>query len=145
MPRENNRNNLNVRQVRFKELYLGDDKRFAKNAYKCALEAGYSESYAKARSCELLDKLGITEEIKEINEKVTEDLGITFEWVANALKKNYELALTPDGETGRIDVRASSDALKELNKMFGHNAPEKREISSEVKIVPDFGDGGDDL
>ena len=131
---------LTAKQKAFCDKYIE-----CKNATESAKFAGYSEKTAYSQGQRLLKNVEVRKYVDEKLKKESEDLGITFEWVANALKKNYELALTPDGETGRIDVRASSDALKELNKMFGHNAPEKREISSEVKIVPDFGDGGDDL
>ena len=129
-----------------KEKLFADNYIVSKNGMRSAIDAGYKESYAKTCAHKMLEKPRIKDYIDSKLEKESEDLGITFEWVANALKQNYQLALTPDGETGRVDVRASSDALKELNKMFGHNAPDKLDVNSNVNVVSDFGDDeGDNL
>jgi phage terminase small subunit len=116
-----------------------------KNATESALFAGYSEKTASEMGYENLNKPQLKSYIDERLEKVSEKLKITFEDCLEALWENHQLARAPDGESGRIDVRASSDAIKEVNKMLGHNAPERREINSNVNIGGDFGDGGDDL
>ncbi|MBL1125785.1 terminase small subunit [Streptococcus suis] len=51
---------LTLKQKRFADEYI-----ITGNAYKSAIEAGYSKKYAKARSSELLENIGIKSYIAE--------------------------------------------------------------------------------
>ncbi len=114
-----------------------------RNATEAAIFAGYSENSSKVIGCENLTKPYIKEYIDKSLEQVADKLDLSFETIAKALWSNHLLAQAPNGEDGRIDVRASSDALKELNKMMGHNAPIKTENKTEItsrELLPEFGE-----
>lgn len=63
---------LNERQRRFADEYI-----ISGNAYQSALKAGYSEKYAKARSSELLDNVGISDYIKNRMEELQDEKILT--------------------------------------------------------------------
>ncbi|WP_230684040.1 terminase small subunit, partial [Streptococcus pneumoniae] len=63
---------LRIKQKRFADEYI-----ISGNAYQSALRAGYSEKYAKARSSELLDNVGISDYIKNRMEELQDEKILT--------------------------------------------------------------------
>ncbi|MDO1446278.1 terminase small subunit [Rhodocytophaga aerolata] len=73
---------LNQRQTVFVNEYLRSG-----NAYQAALAAGYSETYAKARSHELLENVGIKSAIEKFNQAMAEKTIVTIEKLVEELSK----------------------------------------------------------
>jgi len=57
---------LNARQKKFAEFYVGECAGHIKNS---AVKAGYSESYAQANACELLEKPEVKQYIRTLTQK----------------------------------------------------------------------------
>ena len=74
MPKKDNPYNLSDQQLLFAKLY---DKGGRTNAYEAALEAGYSESYAKGRAHKLTEIVG--QYLNELAE-VSKEPGFTEIW-----------------------------------------------------------------
>ena len=59
---------LTIKQQRFADEFI-----FSGNIYQSAINAGYSENYAKAQSCKLLENVGIKtyieDKVKEIEDE----------------------------------------------------------------------------
>lgn len=132
---------LTAKQKKFADKYL-----LCGNGTESAIFAKYSKRSAKETASRLLTYDNISEYIKTRQEKTSKKLEITKEWVLEQLKANHDLALTPNGEKGTIDIKASTQALQEINKMLGHLAPAKTELSGGIDIgkirqlEPGFGD-----
>ncbi|MGT2866656.1 terminase small subunit, partial [Streptococcus fryi] len=94
---------MNERQRRFADEYIKTG-----NAYQSALKVGYSEKYAKARSAELLENVGIKEYINEQMQELhksnimdaTEALSILSE-IARGKRDEEVLILNPT--TGKVE------------------------------------------
>ena len=128
----------NDRQQRFVDEYLANGG----NAAQAALSAGYSESYARKRSKELLANVGISDAIKAGQSEIKKDLGITAEWKRDQLKKIIEscsgVIEIPKGKGDdaalvktMVDPKAAISAIAELNKMDGDLAAIKTENKNE--------------
>ena len=63
---------LNERQRRFADEYI-----ITGNVYQSAINAGYSENYAKARSHELLDNVGVSNYIQKRMEELQDEKILT--------------------------------------------------------------------
>ena len=63
---------LNERQRRFADEYI-----ITGNVYQSAINAGYSENYARARSHELLDNVGVSEYVKKRMEELQDEKILT--------------------------------------------------------------------
>ena len=61
-----------ARYRRFVEAYLDVGQPTYFNAKKSAIEAGYSDSYANGRSYELLDRVGVQEEMRRLRDERAE-------------------------------------------------------------------------
>lgn len=127
---------LNPKQKLFADKYIE-----CRNATESALYAGYSEKTARNIGCENLTKPYIKEYIDKRLDKKSEKLDLSFETIAKALWTNHNLALEQVKMDGTKDIKASSDALKEINKMMGHNAVIKTE--TKVELIDSMSD--DDL
>jgi hypothetical protein len=122
--------NLTPKQKRFCDEYLANGM----NATQAAISAGYSKKGAEVTGSNLLRNTKVASVLRKEQDKTAEKLNITREMILEALWQNHQLALTPEGETGRVDVRASSDALDKLNKMQG-NYTEKRDITTNGESI----------
>ena len=63
---------MNERQRRFADEYI-----ITGNVYQSAINAGYSENYARARSHELLENVGVSEYVKKRMEKLQDEKILT--------------------------------------------------------------------
>ena len=63
---------MNERQRRFADEYI-----ITGNVYQSATNAGYSENYARARSHELLDNVGVSEYVKKRMEELQDEKILT--------------------------------------------------------------------
>ena len=97
------------------------------NAAKAYAAAGYSENGAKVAACMLLRSPKIKERIGELQSVLTDEFRFSKLANANRLLGICDSAMAPSGDDGKPNHAAAVAALKELNRMFGHHAPAKRE------------------
>ncbi|WP_314396357.1 terminase small subunit [Leptotrichia shahii] len=113
---------LNARQKTFCEFYVASG-----NATESAIKAGYSNNYANAQTYKLLEKVGIKEYIKELQEKAKTSRIMTAierrEFLTELIKNRNEKA------ADRLK------ALDILNKMDGEYM-EKIQMTGEIKTNP---------
>ena len=113
---------LNARQKTFCEFYVASG-----NATESAIKAGYSNNYANAQTYKLLEKVGIKEYIKELQEKAKTSRIMTAierrEFLTELIKNRNEKA------ADRLK------ALDILNKMDGEYM-EKIQMTGEKKTNP---------
>ncbi|WP_443715485.1 terminase small subunit [Ruminococcus bromii] len=97
---------LNARQRKFAEYYAQSG-----NTVQSAIQAGYSENYANANACKLLENVRVAEYIKQLSDKLKD------ERIMSA--KDRQVALS---DIARNDGQDTSDrirAIDTLNKMTG--------------------------
>ena len=97
---------LNARQRKIAEYYAQSGFFFC-----CVIQAGYSENYANANACKLLENVRVAEYIKQLSDRLKD------ERIMSA--KDRQVALS---DIARIDGQDSSDriwAIDTLNKMTG--------------------------
>jgi phage terminase small subunit len=105
---------LSNQQKKFCEEYIKDW-----NAARSARDAGYSEKTAKEQGCQLLTKLNIQAYLKEIQEDLQKQAGISR--LSNvAVLKNII-------DDIQAEPRDRMKAIEVTNKMLGFNAPEQTE------------------
>ena len=110
---------LNARQKKFAEYFAQSG-----NTVQSAIKAGYSEKYANADACKILENPRVSEYIKELTAKAQQDRIITAverQAILSDIAKSDE-ELTPD----RIR------AIDTLNKMTGEYL-NKVEVSGTLK------------
>lgn len=98
--------NLNPRQKKFAEYYAQSG-----NTVQSAIKAGYSEKYANADACKILENPRVSEYIKELSEKAKD------ERILSARDRQVMLS-----EIARNTGNEPSDRIKAvdtLNKMTG--------------------------
>lgn len=108
------------------------------NAYQAAIDAGYSENYARVKIHALIKHPAIQEQLAQVRETQVRKLSQEFQWKVGKLKRiinafipdDTEIALKP-GET-----KVAVSAMIELNKMHGDYAPDKR-LSLTVDMTKD--------
>ena len=61
-------NELTARQKKFAEYYVQSG-----NTVQSAIKAGYSEAYANSRAYEMLENVGVSEYIKSLSDRLTEE------------------------------------------------------------------------
>lgn len=97
---------LNARQRKFAEYYAQSG-----NTVQSAIQAGYSENYANANACKLLENVRVADYIKELSDKLKD------ERIMSA--KDRQVVLS---DIARNDGQDTSDrirAIDTLNKMTG--------------------------
>ncbi len=97
---------LNARQRKFAEYYAQSG-----NTVQSAIQAGYSENYANANACKLLENVRVAEYIKELSDKLKD------ERIMSA--KDRQVALS---DIARNDGQDTSDRIRAIdtfNKMTG--------------------------
>ena len=92
-----------------------------KPAYRAAIEAGYSEKYAKNFSGELLEKYRKKiEELKPIvQEVIKEKFKYTVEESFSKLCEIQELALMPDAKGNYTNLSAAAKVEELKGRMYG--------------------------
>ena len=131
---------MTLKQQRFADEYI-----ITGNLYKSAVEAGYSEKYAKAQSHKLLENVGIKnyidERLKVIESQKTATQQEIMEYLTSVMRgEKKEEILIGKGmgfqEITKIDVSAK-DRLKAadlLNKIHLVREDKKENSSQEDKI-----------
>jgi len=113
------------------------------NAKHAAIHVGYKEKTAQTQGSRLLNNVKVKEYIAKCKAKVSKKLEITRESQLERLSQLHDLALTPSGEYGNIEIRNAIAAIQEQNKMLGFLAPTKTENKTQMELKdlkPDFGD-----
>lgn len=114
---------LNPKQRRFVDEYLQDS-----NATQAAIRAGYSERTANQIGPRLLVNVGISAEIAQRQAAMSENAGISAEWVLERLRENVDRSMTAEpvrdrdgNETGEYVYQGSvaNRALELLGKHVG--------------------------
>lgn len=105
---------LTAKQKRFCEEYIRDW-----NGTRAAIAAGYSKATARQIATTTLSKVYIQDYIEEIQKDFRKQANISF---LSQVERIEEL-LNDDENT----TREKMDAIKELNKMFGFYATEKKQ------------------
>lgn len=131
---------LTLKQKRFADEYI-----ISGNAMKSAIEAGYSKEYARSRSHEMLENVGIKsyidKRLKEIESKKTATQQEVIEYLTSVMRGEYkEEILIGQGqgfqEITYIDVSAK-DRLKAadlLNKIHQARESKQDENTKEDKL-----------
>lgn len=97
---------LNARQKKFAEYYVQSG-----NTVQSAIKAGYSENYANANACKLLENVRVAEYIRQLSDKLKDERIMTA--------KDRQVLLS---DIARDDENEPSDRIKAvdtLNKMTG--------------------------
>lgn len=116
---------LNARQRKFAEYYAQSG-----NTVQSAIQAGYSENYANANACKLLENVRVAKYIKELSDRLKDERIMTA--------KDRQVALS---DIARNDGQDTSDrirAIDTLNKMTGEytvNVDAKVEQSEKLSDV----------
>jgi len=123
---------LTEKQKRFCEEYIFDFN--GTRAYKAVYKDVKKESSAMAAASRLLSNVKISEYIEEIQKDFRKQANISF---LSQVARIEEIISTDETTT-----REKIDAIKEINKMFGFYAPEKKEnkIISEQPLFPPLDD-----
>lgn len=114
---------MTPKQQRFVDEYLID-----LNATQAAIRAGYSAKTAQEQGSRLLSNAMIKAAVAAGQQKTSDDLGITREWILQKLKQNVERALVEEpvfdregNPTGEYTYNGSvaNKALELLGKQSG--------------------------
>lgn len=97
---------LNARQRKFAEYYAQSG-----NTVQSAIMAGYSENYANANACKLLENVRVAEYIKELSDRLKD------ERIMSA--KDRQVALSDIARSAEQDTSDRIRAIDTLNKMTG--------------------------
>ena len=106
------------------------------NAYRAAIEAGYSEKYAKTDSHKLLEKY--KKEIEALKPIVQETLEKEFTYSVkesfNKLNEIQELAMLPNenGNYSNLGVAAKAEELK--GKMYGVYEADNKQKAFNISV-----------
>jgi len=117
---------LTNQQKKFCEEYILDW-----NGARAARDAGYSENTAREQASRLLTKVHIEAYIKEIQDDLQKQAGISRLSNVNVLKKIID--------DKKADFRDKMKAIEVVNKMLGFNAPEQKDVTSGGKPVEGIG------
>lgn len=97
---------LNARQRKFAEYYAQSG-----NTVQSAIMAGYSENYANANACKLLENVRVAKYIKELSDRLKD------ERIMSA--KDRQVALSDIARSTEQDTSDRIRAIDTLNKMTG--------------------------
>ena len=136
---------MTLKQQRFADEYI-----IAGNLYKSAVEAGYSEKYAKSQSHKLLENVGIKSYIDERLAKLESEKIATQEEVLQYLTsvmrgEKTEPLLVLDGEgTQKViqavpNVQSRTRAAELLGKRYG-TFTDRVDINAQIESKPKFDD-----
>ena len=97
---------LNARQKKFAEYYAQSG-----NTVQSAINAGYSENYANANACRLLENVRVKEYIEELTDKAKDERILTA--------KDRQVLLSDIAKDKEEDTSDRIRAIDTLNKMTG--------------------------
>ena len=136
---------MTLKQQRFADEYI-----ITGNFYKSAVEAGYSEKYAKSQSHKLLENVGIKNYIDERLARLESEKIATQEEVLQYLTsvmrgEKTEPLLVLDGEgTQKVieavpNVQSRTRAAELLGKRYG-TFTDRVDINAQIESKPKFDD-----
>ena len=136
---------LTLKQKKFADEYI-----ISGNAMKSAIEAGYSKEYARSRSHEMLENVGIKSYIDERLAKLESEKIATQEEVLQYLTsvmrgEKTEPLLVLDGEgTQKVieavpSVQSRTKAAELLGKRYG-TFTDRVDINAQIESKPKFDD-----
>ena len=136
---------MTLKQQRFADEYI-----ITGNFYKSAVEAGYSEKYAKSQSHKLLENVGIKNYIDERLAKLESEKIATQEEVLQYLtsvmrgeKTDPVLVLDGEGTQKVIEavpsVQSRTKAAELLGKRYG-TFTDRVDINAQIESKPKFDD-----
>lgn len=134
---------INERQRKFADAYL-----ISGNAMQSAIEAGYSDNYAKSQSSRLLENVGIKEYLDKQRAKVAPDKIMKasealelLTKIAKGEEKETVIVGTPDGvyeSKKEADLKTRIAAVKEILKRYPTENPltqaQIRKLEAEAEI-----------
>ena len=97
---------LNARQRKFAEYYAQSG-----NTVWSAIMAGYSENYANANACKLLENVRVAEYIKQLSDKLKDERIMTA--------KDRQVLLSDIARNDENEPKDRIKAVDTLNKMTG--------------------------
>ena len=106
------------------------------NIYQAAIDAGYSESYARGNATKLLQNESICEYIESLNVSI-EEKTIDIAAEIRYLLYNTLLAYKDNKDRLNTELEGCRFTVKELNKILGSYAPTKKAIEVEAQVVID--------
>ncbi len=125
---------LNLRQRKFAEYYAQSG-----NTVQSAIKAGYSENYANANACKLLENVRVSQYIYELTEKAKDERILTA--------KDRQVLLSDIAKDEENEPSDRIKAVDTLNKMTGEylqkievNGSLKAEISKLDELVKQMND-----
>lgn len=131
---------LSIKQKRFADEYI-----ISGNAYQSAIEAGYSEKYAKADSHKLLEKTGIksyiAERMAEIDNRKIADQQEVLEYLTSVMRGEVTEPLTVldgDGYQKVVDASPSVATRNKAAELLGKRYrifTEKQEVEVTGQVI----------
>lgn len=115
---------VNARQKKFAELYAQSG-----NTVQSAIGAGYSENYANANACKLLENVRVSQYIRELTEKAQN------ERIMSACERQALLSDIARDKHEKTQDRVK--AIDTLNKMTGEYTVK---VTAEVNTSPKLAD-----
>lgn len=98
------------------------------NVKQAALDAGYSDYYARTKANYLIEIPSIRTRVERAYQKAESNLGMDWQWKLKKLKRVIDAYIPDEGEIAlnTFETSVAIKALAELNKMQGDYAPDKR-------------------
>ena len=131
---------LTLRQRLFCHHYLINGY----NATQAAISAGYKKHSARFTGSDNLQKPNVKKFLKEHMKETFEKVGMSLEYIASKLKTGLDLSIpdinaNDDAEekmlkAKTLNIKDGIACVAEYNKMCGHYAPEKQEITETQSI-----------
>ena len=100
-----------------------------------------SEDSARRACSLLLTNIDMQEARQELLEELREEASVSFDWCAKQLVK----AVKGAQEENKIDYNSVKGCINELNKMHGHHAAEKKDITTKGESLNALSDEQVDL
>lgn len=117
---------LNTRQKKFAEYYVQSG-----NIVQSAIKAGYSENYANANACKLLENVRVSEYIKELSDKLKDERIMTA--------KDRQVLLSDIAKAKLNEPVDRIRAVDTLNKMTGEYVSKvQAEVNTSEKLADVF-------
>lgn len=96
------------------------------NVKQAAIDAGYSEHYARTKANYLIDLPAIRTRVETAYKQAQDRLGLDWQWKLKKLERVINEFIPNEGSLNSRKARVGLQALAELNKMQGDYAPDKR-------------------
>lgn len=138
---------LTIKQKKFADEYI-----ISGNATQAAINAGYSENYAKAQSSKLLENVGIKsyidERMKKLEEEAIADQAEVLKFLTRIMRdEEKEEVLVNIGnfeqeiQTMKVSAKDRIKAAELLGKRYG-SWTDKVDLSSDLTLIfeDDYGD-----